>query len=142
MSIETWKAEFYPRTAYDAAEEADVTGDVRHAIRHSLAKWRGLTSENRARHGVTKRKTHDAIEDEDMGFHTESSSCALCMLFNRIGLGECEGCPLDPCDSEFVAWLDANDPAPMIAALEAALARADDIAATMALMAAASVSGD
>ena len=45
MSIESWKAEFYPTPADEASKDQ--------AIAHSLRKWEGLRKENLDRHELS-----------------------------------------------------------------------------------------
>jgi site-specific DNA-cytosine methylase len=48
MSVETWKAEFYPVGARVAAEAGPVD-----AAEHSRRKWTGFLPRNLKQHGVT-----------------------------------------------------------------------------------------
>lgn len=128
MSIETWKAEFYPVEADKVPEEL--------AVEHSLRKWRGMTAENLAKHCV----------DVDTGFvyepgrfkgafEIDSESCALCQVHLREKSDKlCGRCPLlqhlgKRCDedddgrSPFRVFMYNDDPLPMIAALEAVAAK-------------------
>ena len=79
MSLETWKAEFYPIPA-DATNEAD-------AIDHSLQKWLGLLPENLAKHQVMLFDSDVVEQGADLDSpHTESvtidgGSCSLCHHF-------------------------------------------------------------
>lgn len=91
MSIESWKAEFYPRPANEvpAAEAAE----------HSLQKWRGYLPENLAKHGIDFTNLASA----SMSFASQHT-CALCEHwfeerkfvnddpdnYNKV----CPGCPL------------------------------------------------
>ena len=122
MSLESWKAEFYP------IEASDVRF-TKEAIRHSLKKWQGLTKENLEKHGVVKKgddRLYDGIEK--WPFHIDCFSCALCQLFNDEN-NECHECPLNrflgySCDEReeiygpYSHWMDSGDPQIMIDALQ------------------------
>lgn len=134
MSIESWKAEFYPVEASNVPSER--------AVEHSLRKWIGLRSENLAKHSV--RKVTSIIHDSFGGHLTVSAmSCALCKYWytpiNNTPLDEdendyrfrCARCPLAlsregvPCDrrlsdersSPWHTFTHSGNPEPMIAAL-------------------------
>ena len=87
MSIETWKAEFYPKPAR-------VT-TVEEAAEHSLQKWQGYLPENLKRHGVS---TAD-LARADMPYRS-ADMCALCwhhegrQVKDNDGQWTCPGCPL------------------------------------------------
>lgn len=81
MSLETWKAEFYPTPAEDTAKED--------AIAHSLRKWQGLTPENLKKHGVIHEPFAGVIDESDFSagkpiymyseaVPIDSGTCALC----------------------------------------------------------------
>lgn len=129
MSIETWKAEFYPVEAGEVPAE--------HAVEHSLQKWIGLRPENLAKHGLYY-ETHTVIplsgRMKDGYLSINSSTCALCELYSNersfVDYEQCAKCPLArsrggvPCDNarpdEEVSPYHARSPEPMIAALIAA----------------------
>lgn len=120
MSLETWKAEFYPVEAISVPEDQ--------AVEHSLQKWYGLRKENLKRHGV-RHTGVNITDDAGKQLAINGHSCALCRHHP-----ECTGCPLVrvhgvPCDedgdmplSPYVRFIDAGDPEPMIEILELALA--------------------
>lgn len=103
MSIESWKAEFYPVPAEEVPEEE--------ALAHSLRKWQGLLPENLALHklipvcnmlfdaeGVTD-EVQIQIQQRPV-FAVTSETCALCRHHNP---DNCRTCPLFkvrgvPCD--------------------------------------------
>jgi hypothetical protein len=130
MSLDTWKAEFYPITAKECP--------VEQAIEHSLRKWLGLRPEALQQHGVRITCGNLANETGDGRiFLISSSSCALCALhYAEDDDQPCASCPLAisrggaSCDGlakgEKVApwwvWGDEKDHEPMIAALEKAAA--------------------
>lgn len=109
MSIKTWKAMFMPTPA-------TAPRTARQALAHSLRKWRGLTWENLAKHGLTPTTVTRPTADD----------CALCEMFHN-----CSGCPLFEsrsrvqCDtkktyepvSPYYAFIDYGDARPMIDAL-------------------------
>ena len=81
MSLETWKAEFYPI-------EADKTTKEQ-AIEHSLRKWQGLTPENLKKHGVIHERFAGVIDENDFragkptymypeAVPIDAGTCALC----------------------------------------------------------------
>jgi len=74
MSLQTWKAEFYP-------VEADQC-PIDQAVAHSLLKWKGLTAENLAKHGVERWPDSNNIGAEDDTLWIGSESCALCHHFH------------------------------------------------------------
>jgi len=139
MSIESWKAEFYPVEARSCPEDQ--------AIAHSLKKWDGLREENLHKHELQPNKSTDIVAiRHELGaeniFYIHSSSCALCEHFYAPeGLDEdedgeeppmCNTCPLAiaraengepiPCDHErldevrspWAEWSREKNPEPMI----------------------------
>ena len=121
MSLETWKAEFYPIEACDVPKEA--------AIAHSLQKWIGLRKENVERHGGMH--TRHRLDFYSGRFYADSGACALCLLYMEDPQSQCRNCPLvavlgEPCDerlgSPYQVWYDTSNPELMIAALQKALA--------------------
>lgn len=139
MSFETWRMEFYPVPAHEVKTED--------ALAHSDRKWKGLRSEVLERHGV--KKWQDQIEEiieSEGGLSIDDGSCALCQVYRHHH--KCPTCPLTlvrggvPCDvvmvgesrrgSPYLAWLDDDDPEPMIALLEKAISRvANDVVPQM-----------
>lgn len=87
MSIETWKAEFYPKPADETTREE--------AADHSLQKWRGWLPENLERHGVSR----EALAEADIPYRSWTT-CALCHHYDDDshqgddGEYTCPGCPL------------------------------------------------
>ena len=80
MSLETWKAEFYPIDATLVAPED--------AIQHALTKWIGLRPENLSKHDLT---VHDCeISDAHGNFPVDSRTCTLCVP-NEYS---CNSCPI------------------------------------------------
>lgn len=118
MSLETWKAEFYP---IDASKVP-----VEDAVQHSLRKWRGLTKENLAKHGV--KSCGYRIADDTYGLWINSTSCSLCTHYVNNSTG-CRGCPLvtviggrcdKGIDAPYGKFFEQMNPLPMIEALERA----------------------
>jgi hypothetical protein len=110
VSLESWRAEFYPVPA-PAATDSDEE-----AIAHSLRKWEGALPDNLAKHGVLY--TDAAIRDGAGGiFDFDSDSCALCEAHPW-----CEKCPVaeeqeGPCDEDSAYHMSVDDPLPMITLL-------------------------
>lgn len=123
MSIETWKAEFYPEEAADAAEKGAI-----HAIQHSIVKWKGLREDQLKKHGLTANNTH-LREAEGLSWEIDSRNCALCCL-DEMGKGRCKSCPIylctgRECQDEYILFRGTNQPEPMIALLERTLTWAE-----------------
>jgi hypothetical protein len=122
MSLETWKAEFYPVEASEVAVGLP-------AIEHSLRKWIGLRKENLVRHGLTNVR-YCIGESDDKFLNINSNSCALCTHYIDQ---ECSECPLVAvrgmtCDDDFdevyapyQTFGEKGDPEPMIALIQTAL---------------------
>lgn len=133
MSLETWKAEFYP------VEAAAV--DAAGASLHSLRKWRGLRARSLKRHGVrlTRYNVYQCVDDGTReSLVVNSATCALCehhqyrpVLEVENETPRCNSCPLqqllgEPCDvsdQPYAYFQFAHDPEPMIAALKKVVAR-------------------
>jgi hypothetical protein len=82
VSIETWKAEFMPRSANQA------TSTWLEAVDHSLAKYKGFTKENLEKHDL-------GLGVIDM--YTDSDSCACCRKADWMmsdGYTGCRRCPI------------------------------------------------
>lgn len=102
MSIKSWKAEYYPVTAYRLAHNGASVADL---LKHSIRKWMGATQEALERHGLA----HVGKIPLDFG----ADDCALCRRF----VNDCEGCPARPCRRFVNEW----EPWPMIWHLRKAL---------------------
>ena len=127
MSLDTWKAEFYPIPA-----SACPPGQ---AVEHSLRKWRGLRKENLERHGIERDGRFIGIE-----FRIGDETCALCRIYYdhkaayRDACNDCpihqltgarcdsSGSPYDSFGSPYDSFVTNGDPEPMIALLERTLA--------------------
>ena len=124
MSLDTWKAEFYPVGADEVGKEE--------ALNHSIRKWEGLTYANLSKHGVIKKNKLIASSIEGLTGEinaplliVDGVSCALCCQYPT-----CYGCPLFislgemTCDEErsspYNIWLSTGDAEPMIEALKTA----------------------
>lgn len=95
MSIDTWKAEFYPTEAVDCTPED--------SLKHSLQKWTGFNKKNLAKHKCKLSNIDFDIKiiDSDFNFfYIDSSSCALCENFFDDD-NECHECPLAIARGEF-----------------------------------------
>lgn len=98
MSLESWKAEFYPVPADSLKSATDLE-----VAKHSLQKWIGLRKSNLEKHGV-KRAGCDLIESSvdssssDYRFYAiaASSHCSLCVRFLNTShpKDKCADCPL------------------------------------------------
>lgn len=122
MSLESWKAEFYPVDAKDVSE-AD-------ALAHSLKKWEGLRKENLERHRG-KHNEHRHIEFEDGIFMVNDGTCACCVHWDEDDDG-CPGCPLsqdrgERCDggddAPYGKFTLEHNPEPMIQLIQLAIER-------------------
>lgn len=100
MSFESWKQEFYPRSAQEAADESKGA-----ALAHSVQKWAGRLSHNREKHGVHQDHmnvfAHGKVE---WVLCYDAESCALCERY-LTRYGHCNDCPITkntgiPCHSE------------------------------------------
>lgn len=135
MSLETWKAEFYPETTVKAAKRGDSA-----AVEHSLRKWEGLRPANLERHGMVTSEFGPRIFEQKnhlMKFGVAADTCALCQLHYEK---ECCTCPLAkvrgdvPCDDEtkdevrspWGEWTHNRNPSPMIHWLTLAKEHCDD----------------
>lgn len=127
MSLETWKAEFYPISAAEAAQDGRLA-----AIKHSLQKWSGLTERQLRAHDIAKAGRSTLVSAGPYrSFDINSSTCALCSLYLKSRSFErCKGCPLvallgAPCDTgpcnPYNAFTVDDKPGPMIDALNALL---------------------
>lgn len=131
MSIQSWKAEFYP------VDADKVKGGDEELVAHSLTKWRGLTEENLGKHELVRIGYRLAASfSDDTVFRVSDITCALCMQYLREGDTDeerCGECPLRvvrggiSCDtgrgesvSPYHAFTEHGDTQPMIAWLERA----------------------
>lgn len=120
MSIESWKAEFYPTKACSVKTEKE-------AITHSLQKWTGLLEGNLNKHGCSLGDCEMHVEYKPEGGRAsedyvsiDNESCALCVQNKR----SCTTCPLmrftgkdcDWVESAWMSWRDSHgtNPNPMI----------------------------
>lgn len=86
MSLETWKAEFYPIEAKDVP--------IEQAIAHSLKKWEGLTAENLEKHALIGAEG-TTISDGTLSLRIDSECCALCVHYlDNEDEKQCPKCPL------------------------------------------------
>lgn len=124
MSVKTWKKEFYPTEASEAAKQGELA-----AINHSLQKWQGLLPENLAKHNV-KIVGKEVIGIASTGVMVfDSSTCALCESVRSCnGYLDCRKCPLyrvnnsETCSSQYEQDFlgDPPDIKPMITLIESA----------------------
>jgi hypothetical protein len=121
MSLFTWKQKYFS-DIHEAAEDP-IT-----AVEHSLKKWKGLKAKNLAKHDlkIVMNDVYDPDLEIELGI--DSGSCALCLWSGRDCEDDydCTQCPIyeitgkvcDGLGSPFAAWLEHNDPEPMIKVLK------------------------
>lgn len=112
MSLETWKAEFYPIDANQVPVES--------ALDHSITKWKGLRADNIVRHDL--KTFGDLYGGPGAWFYIDSSSCALCKQHIDL-VNSCPTCPIvlahgRTCAREYQHYRNTRDPEPMITLLE------------------------
>ena len=118
MSLETWIAEFYPRSAREVTKKA--------ALAHSLRKWVGLMPENLKRHGVTLLDRY-VVDQGASPFCIGSDTCALCYWYWDEEMNACPKCPLQAftdgaaCWGQYRALLGKGDVSPMLSLLRRAI---------------------
>jgi len=126
MSIETWRAEFYPIRASGCPQEQ--------AAAHSLQKWIGLRPENLTKHGCNTSEGYVTDGSGSNGVRVDGATCALCHWYlKKKGVYElCKKCPLSivrggfACDERneeedhgpWHSWTYDDNPEPMIKWLE------------------------
>lgn len=139
MSKESWLEEFYPISAEEMLTANGRDASSVEIIAHSLRKWKGLTKENLAKHGIDNGEYRELCEVEDICkpfLEIDADSCSLCQKFNTSGGGEfnkCIECPLykslgnKPCydpyhdgtnSGPYAIYDFTGDPQPMIDALQ------------------------
>lgn len=95
MSVQSWKNEFYPISALEAAQTKDRLG----CIDHSLTKWRGARPENLQKHDVTfklhtiKDLFKEKEEKEEEQFLFDAVTCSLCQ-YDDLFFADCRSCPI------------------------------------------------
>lgn len=108
MSMETWKAEYYPVDASAAGLKKGDAAMRKFATKHSLRKWIGARKENLDKHGLRLRSltVTEPAPGGDIELPFTASTCALCeVYYNREADGSnarCVRCPLykisgEPC---------------------------------------------
>ena len=134
MSLETWKAEYYPVTARECKKEDALT--------HSQRKWEGLKAANLAKHHVYFDLGRRAVREPtgSKRLIVNDESCALCIHFHsgdNHADNRCDCCPVAkarrgiPCDAKyksdtegrggpFITFVRNLNPAPMIRLLKKA----------------------
>lgn len=132
MSLETWKAEFYPIPA-DKVKKKDT-------LEHSLRKWEGLRKENLEKHEMKLSGARLTGQDGLGYLLIASESCALCVVAGKEALGEmrppcacasyCGKCPLYKLDKTSCDFGEGNpykvfsiegNPEPMISLITRAI---------------------
>lgn len=123
MSIKTWKAIYYPKTAKQASNNALS------ALDHSILKWNGLNKSILKAHEI-RRKHYD---DDTYGLLGDSSgrdfwvdhvTCALCVYGmaqckRSPELSVCDACPIKiltgkDCSAEYKVFTDHGNPKPKL----------------------------
>lgn len=128
MSLETWKAEFYPITA-DELKESFSTGPLTPEqdiilVNHAILKWQGLLPTNLEKHGIRKIG-YAIISDGHSQLSIGESNCSLCRVYFEHIIWNCRGCPLyhhlgRPCygeNSPYIQFTYGDDPIHMLNAL-------------------------
>lgn len=137
MTIESWKAEFYPVPAAEVVKRTELE-----QAKHALLKWTGAMPENLQKHGLRKALGLPILlnqEDElysskpaqliftnfakTTQFRFTTEECVWC--HNHYKSGGCEGCPLlkhtgkkcENRESAFVEFIHTGDPSIMIKAI-------------------------
>lgn len=93
MTIESWKAEFYPVEAYL------VPNDTLALLEHSIKKWEGLLPKNRKKHDLIVGTYRKLIPEPDSEYYDSfgvgSESCSLCYHYlEHEEFDKCVKCPL------------------------------------------------
>jgi hypothetical protein len=128
MSLKTWKAEYYTKSA------AKVGSNTLKAIQHSLKKWKGLSKEELKKYDLVRKGyaiENKLVPDGEIAPYLciNAASCALCHIFMDSS-GGCDKCPLNfflghRCDqghaftdNPFKAWVMKGDNTIMVKALK------------------------
>lgn len=128
MGVMTWKKEFY--SAIKGVKKGIP------AIEHSIKKWKGLSKENLAKHGLTLSPMHYFIckldeansWDADEKLSVGCDNCALCRTSKYAdgSFMKCAVCPIQihngiSCHSAFTKWMTTGNVKPMLKLLEKTL---------------------
>lgn len=121
MSLETWKQEFYPVGAGEAALVFDK--DTPHGklalIDHAIKKWEGLRPEALQEHGLAYGpKVVWDTTGSGVKLQIDAGTCSLCEAY----ASHCSRCLLKDCHQEFTSWARSarwgdGNPEPMLALL-------------------------
>lgn len=133
MGLESWKEEFYPVSA----EQAAANSTELQIVKHSLDKWTGMRSVCLKRHEVSVDHYGDIVDHINAAeLVINGDSCALCWRHSKplLRREKCTSCPIvlatgNRCDDgnpPWDKWLENHNPEPMIAALEKALKWVED----------------
>lgn len=130
MSLESWKAKFYPVLASGFARKTWLA-----AVEHSIKKWTGLSAASLKKHGLQK-DDYRLSSGSGVCFEVAGSSCALCHKAGLLlsGQSDCSRCVLSkirngvPCDEEadheslspYSHFTGNDDPKPMLSLLRKA----------------------
>lgn len=138
MSLESWKAEFYPKNAHQFSTESD-----KKCIKAAIKKWKGAFPENCAKHNVryVEHSIIDIKSNEELEF--DDDACTLCVKYfeafcyrnNSTGIVHCpiirlQGIPCDkaPASGEASTYdKSKNDPEPILNLLKETLQFVKDV---------------
>jgi hypothetical protein len=120
MSIESWKAEFYPVPATQIVNESPLV-----QAEHAYIKWTGALKENLEKHELVKSLGSVNISDiAGNVFKFSTEECVWCHNYYALHSGACGRCPLysygvcsDP-SGPFLHWFFSSDPQRMINAIQ------------------------
>jgi len=113
MSLDTWKAKFYP-IPVDKCKKKD-------AAAHSILKWSGLNKSVLRKHGVTN-EGYSISDEQGYGLAIDGGSCALCNFHCRSETdyrAKCFQCPGviangHTCDDAYGVYTKTGNTAPMM----------------------------
>lgn len=149
MSIETWKAEFYPIPVGSPEYRQHMLSTVRTerdlaaaTLAHSLHKWRGFKIDMVRKHGGRFRKPGELVFRDGFTVMAGTDTCALCVEFRTsyilgTSASRCSSCPLTQKDPSMECgrtpfgkdpwsiWCHSGNAQPMITFLEKELARVE-----------------
>ena len=118
QGLDAWKKVYYPTPADEVSKEG--------AAAHSLKKWEGARPAVLEAFGLINGSAE--LRDGKGGtFYFDHTTCALCKQY-MVRPQDCIACPLNAhlgqaCGALWEDWRKTGDPEPMIAALEAVVAK-------------------
>jgi hypothetical protein len=130
MSLHSWLDEYIPTCAEDFAGKELTIENLIEATKHSLHKWKGITTENTNKHNIIITKSAGYrpfyfLSDNGYNLYLSDSTCALCQIIGT----DCKSCPLykankvdcNMWDSGFNKFYEFGDSSRMISELEITL---------------------